>query len=124
MRKLRGKEDKSNVKVNLVVLMHKRKTRASGSSREDVGRLWELLAETIAAVGAPVNGSKMMGAPSWVNICNGSTQEGEQNGGSSCPVGRSTRAVEAPRRELPGHWWEHPDGNMMGASVPAFGSTQ
>ncbi|KAJ7485474.1 hypothetical protein FB451DRAFT_1168737 [Mycena latifolia] len=57
-----------------------------------------------------MNGSNMAGAPGWVNSCGGSTREG------------STRAVEAPGRELPGLWQEHPDGNMTGASAPTSGA--
>ncbi|KAJ7485466.1 hypothetical protein FB451DRAFT_1168733 [Mycena latifolia] len=67
--------------------------------KDNVSRLRELPAEAIPAAGAPMNGSNMAGAPGWEHP-----------------------AVEAPGWELPGLWWEHPDGNMTGASAPTSGA--
>ncbi|KAJ7496472.1 hypothetical protein FB451DRAFT_1162621 [Mycena latifolia] len=92
-------------------------------------------------------GAKWRELPAETNTCCGSTHEWEQNGGSSqldkhlwpehpgratkqwehpprlTSSGGSTQAVEAPGRELPGLWREHPGGNMTGASVPALGAS-
>ncbi|KAJ7472820.1 hypothetical protein FB451DRAFT_1175529 [Mycena latifolia] len=107
-----------------------------GVPKRNVGRLRELPAETNTCRGStreweknggssrlgkhlqrehPRGGTKwrellprltcLAGAPAQVNI-----------------LGGSTRAVEAPGRELPGLWREHPDGNMTGASAPTSGA--